>query len=70
MGAGITMQEASTSTLKGVLDWNKATLGGSTLNPTAYNYIILNNGEVVGVDLPTKPGDKNIPDFEMLKKLE
>ena len=70
MGAGITMQEASTSTLKGVLDWNKATLGGSTLNPTAYNYIVLNNGEVVGVDLPTKPGDKNTPDFEMLKKLE
>ncbi len=70
MGAGITMQEASTSTLKGVLDWNKATLGGSTLNPTAYNYIILNNGEVVGVDLPTKIGDKNTPDFEMLKKLE
>ena len=70
MGAGITMQEASTSTLKGVLDWNKATLGGSTLNSTAYNRIILNNGEVVGVDLPTKVGDKNTPDFEMLKKLE
>ena len=70
MGAGITMQEASTSTLKGVLDWNKATLGGSTLNPSAYNHIILNNGEVAGVDLPTKPGDKNTPDFEMLKKLE
>jgi hypothetical protein len=33
MGAGITMAEASTSTLKGILDWNKATLGGSTLNP-------------------------------------
>jgi len=25
---------------------------------------------VVGVDLPTKVGDKNTPDFEMLKKLE
>ena len=70
MGAGITMKEASTSTLKGVLDWNKATLGGSTLNPTAYNYIVLNNGEVAGMDLPTKPGDKNTPDFEILKKLE
>jgi hypothetical protein len=31
---------------------------------------VLNNGEVVGMDLPTKPENKNIPDFEMLKKLE
>ena len=70
MGAGISLKEASQSTLGGSLDWNKATLGGSTLNNLAQDYVILNNGDVVGVDLPTKPGDKNVPDFERLKELE
>ena len=69
MGSGITMQEATTSTLDQVLDWNKATLGGSRLNPTGYNRIVINNNDVVGVDLPVGK-DKNKPDFEMLKKLQ
>lgn len=69
MGSGITMQEATTSTLDQVLDWNKATLGGSRLNPTGYNRIVINNNDVVGVDLPVGQ-DKNKPDFEMLKKLQ
>lgn len=69
MGSGITMQEATTSTLDKVLDWNKATLGGSRLNPTGYNRIMINNDDVVGVDLPVG-SDKNTPDFTMLQKLQ
>ena len=69
MGSGITMQEATTSTLDQVLDWNKATLGGSRLNPTGYNRIMINNNDVVGVDLPVGQ-DKTKPDFTMLQKLQ
>ncbi len=69
MGSGITMQEATTSTLDQVLDWNKATLGGSRINPTGYNRIMINNNDVVGVDLPVSQ-DKTKPDFTMLKKLQ
>ena len=69
MGSGITMQEATTSTLDKVLDWNKATLGGSRINPTGYNRIMINNDDVVGVDLPVG-SDKNTPDFTMLQKLQ
>lgn len=69
MGSGITMQEATTSTLDKVLDWNKATLGGSRLNPTGYNRIMINSDDVVGVDLPVG-SDKNTPDFTMLQKLQ
>ena len=70
MGAGTTMQEATESTIKGNLDWNKATIGGSRIIPTAYNQIILNNGEVAGIDLPVDPSNPDIPNFEMLKQLE
>lgn len=70
MGAGTTMKEATTSTLHGVLDWNKATLGGSRIIANAYNKVILNNGEVVGVDLPVDSSDPNTPDFNKLKQLE
>ena len=70
MGAGTTMQEATTSTLHGVLDWNKATLGGSRIISTAYNKVILNNGEIVEVDLPVDPSDSSVPDFDRLKQLE
>lgn len=70
LGAGISMKEATTSTLSGVLDWNKATIGGSRIISTAYDQIILNNGEVAGVDLPVDPSNPNVPDFERLKQLE
>ena len=65
----ITMNEALQSSLKGVLDFDKATLGGSRLNPMAYNHVVVNNGDVIGVDLPVG-NDKNVPDFTMLKKLQ
>lgn len=70
MGTGTTMQEATESTIKGNLDWNKATIGGSRIIPTAYNQVILNNGEVVGVDLPIDSSNPDTPNFEMLKQLE
>lgn len=63
-----TMDEALQSTLKGVLDFNKATFGGSRLNSTAYNHILINDGTVVGVDLPINSSGN--PDFSMLKKLQ
>lgn len=69
MGNGITLQDATQSTLSGVLDWNKATIGGSRIIPTAYSHILINNGEVAGVDLPVG-SDKSVPNFEMLKQLE
>lgn len=61
-----TMDEALQSTLKGVLDFNKASFGGSRLNPSNYNHILINDGTVIGVDLPV--GSDGNPDFEMLKK--
>ncbi len=63
-----TMDEALQSTLKGVLDFNKATFGGSRLNSAAYNHILINDGTVVGVDLPINSSGN--PDFSMLKKLQ
>lgn len=70
MGAGITMQEATTSTLHGVLDWNKATLGGSRIISNAYNKVIINNGEVVGIDLPVDSSNPDVPDFDRLDQLK
>lgn len=70
MGAGTTLKEATTSSVGGVLDWNKATIGGSTINPAAYNQIVLNNGELIRVDLPVDPKNPNTPNFEILKQLE
>lgn len=64
-----TMDEVLKSTLKGVLDFNKATLGGSRLNPMSYNHVVVNNGNVIAIDLPVGE-DKTTPDFSMLKKLE
>lgn len=64
-----TMDEVLQSTLKGVLDFDKATLGESRLNPMSYNHVVINNGNVIAVDLPVG-NDKFVPDFSLLKKLE
>lgn len=63
-----TMDEALQSTLKGVLDFNKATFGGSRLNSSNYNHILINDGTVIGVDLPVDSSGN--PDFSMLRKLQ
>ena len=72
LGQGSTLQDATKSQQGGYLQWNKATFGGSKLNPSAYNHIILNDSTILGVDLPyTKDINGNeIPDFQMLRKME
>lgn len=72
LGQGSTLQDATKSQQGGYLQWNKATFGGSRLNPSAYNHIILNDSTILGVDLPyTKDVNGNeIPDFQMLRKME
>lgn len=72
LGQGATLQDATKSQQGGYLEWSKATFGGSRLNSQAYSHIILNDSTIMGVDLPyTKDINGNeVPDFQMLKKLE
>ena len=72
LGQGSTLQDATKSQQGGYLQWNKATFGGSRLNPSAYSHIILNDSTILGVDLPyTKDINGNeIPDFQILRKME
>lgn len=72
LGQGSTLQDATKSQQGGYLQWNKATFGGSKLNSSAYNHIILNDSTILGVDLPyTKDINGNeIPDFQLLRKME
>ena len=72
LGQGSTLQDATKSQQGGYLQWNKATFGGSKLNSSAYNHIILNDSTIMGMDLPyTKDINGNeVPDFQRLRKME
>lgn len=72
LGQGATLQDATKSQQGGYLQWNKATFGGSKLNSQAYSHIILNDSTIMGMDLPftTDINGNEIPDFQMLRKIE
>ncbi len=72
LGQGATLQDATKTQQGGYFEWNKATFGGSRLNPNAFNHIILNDSTVMGVDLPytTNINGNEIPDFQQLRRME
>ena len=73
LGQGSTLQDATKSTLGTSINWDKATFGGSRLNPLASSHVILNDSTIIGMDLPyTKDylSGNEVPDFQLAKKME
>lgn len=72
LGQGSTLQDATKSQQGGYLEWNKATFGGSRLNSSAYNHIILNDSTIIGMDLPVVKDFRGneVPNFQLLKQME
>ena len=68
MGNNVSMQEASKSTVGNLLDWQKATFGGSRIQSSMQNQVIFNTGDVVAVDLPVN--SDGTPNIKLLKNLE
>ena len=71
LGQGATLQDVSRSQFA-FLDLNKATFGGSRLNPAAYSHIILNDSTIIGMNLPymTDLNGNDVPDFTLCQKME
>lgn len=72
IGSNSTLQDATQSEVKGQLDFNQATMGGSKLSESRFDRVLLKTGDFVAIDLPLdaealKSG-KKIPDFRHLKE--
>lgn len=72
IGVNSTLQDASKCEIKGQLDFNMATMGGSKLMESNFDKVLLKTGDLVAVDLPLdlealKRG-KKVPDFKHLKE--
>ena len=72
LGQGATLKDATKSQQGGYLKWGEATFGGSRLNSSAYDHIILNDSTIMGVDLPYKTNiqGNDVPNFQMLRNME
>ena len=72
LGQGSTLKDVSSSQFGPILDLDRATFGGSRLNTSGYDHIILNNSDCVGVDLPVKMDSSGnyVPDFQQLSTIE
>lgn len=73
LGQYSTMQEVTSSSFGGILDFNNATFGGIRIE--SFNRAFLENGNAVGVDLPIDVAYLNRtgiirPDFSLLSKIE
>lgn len=52
IGTNSTLQDAVSGEYAGILDTNHATIGGHTINSTAFGSIILNDGKISSIDYP------------------
>ena len=73
LGQYSTLQDVTSSSFAGILDFNNATFGGARIE--SFNRAFLENGDAIGVDLPIDIAYLNRtgiirPDFSLLGKIE
>ena len=52
LGAGCSLQEISEGQYNGILDWNNVSMGGRHINPTYFNQVLVNDGQIRSIDFP------------------
>lgn len=72
LGAGVSLQDVSSSSFAGALDFNNATMGGQAIDPSAMDRVIVDSTNLYIMNLPfTQLADGTIvPDFKWLKTIE
>ena len=61
LGPLCTLQEVSQGEFGGILDWNKATMGGRKLRIETLNQVMVEDGQIYSIDYPTDANGN--PDF-------
>lgn len=72
LGAGVSLQDVSTSQYAGALDFNNASIGGQAIDPSALDKVIVDSTNLYIMNLPfTTSADGTImPDLKWLKTIE
>lgn len=72
LGAGVSLQDVSTSQYAGALDFNNATIGGQAIDPSALDKVIVDSTNLYIMNLPftTSPDGTIMPDLKWLKTIE
>lgn len=72
LGTGVSLQEVSTSQYAGALDFNNASIGGQTIDPSALDKVIVDSTNLYIMNLPFTISDDGsiIPDLKWLKTIE
>ncbi len=72
LGAGVSLQDVSSSQYAGALDFNNATMGGQSIDPSALDKVIVDSTNLYIMNLPFKtlPDGTVIPDLKWLKTIE
>ena len=72
LGAGVSLQDVSTSQYAGALDFNNATIGGQQIDPSALDKVIVDSTNLYIMNLPykTNPDGSIVPDLKWLKTVE
>ena len=72
LGAGVSLQDVSASQYAGALDFNNATIGGQSIDPSALDKVIVDSTNLYIMNLPykTNPDGTIVPDLKWLKTVE
>lgn len=72
LGAGVSLQDVSASQYAGALDFNNATIGGQSIDPSALDKVIVDSTNLYIMNLPykTNPDGTVVPDLKWLKTVE
>lgn len=72
LGTGVSLQDVSTSQYAGALDFNNATIGGQSIDPSALDRVIVDSTNLYIMNLPytISPDGTVMPDLKWLKTIE
>lgn len=72
LGTGVTLQDVSTSQYAGALNFNNATMGGQSIDPSAMDKVIVDSTNLYIMKLPytVNPDGTPVPDLKWLKTIE
>ncbi len=72
LGAGVSLQDVSASQYAGALDFNNATIGGQSIDPSALDKVIVDSTNLYIMNLPFKTNADGtvVPDLKWLKTVE
>ena len=72
LGAGVSLQDVSTSQYAGALDFNQASMGGQAIDPSAFDRVIVDSTNLYIMNLPytQNPDGSIVPDLKWLKTIE